>query len=153
MKERPHLIPALIASGLLFAALLRMPYPYYEVLRWVICGISIYVAYKAYKWDKKWAIWVFAVCAILFNPIRPIGFSREQWQPLDAVFGILFIISIITLREPVVVPAVSTNRTKERKPEEGIQQRRGINYCPNCGYKLTGASNYCPNCGVSISAK
>ena len=150
MKERPHLIPALIASGLLFGALLYLPYGYYQMLRWVVCGISIYVAYKAYKWDKKWAIWVFAICAVLFNPIAPMRFSREQWQPLDSIFGILFIISIIALREPSVFPVVSAKSMKTRQTEEDLGQKPTVKYCPNCGYKLTEVSRYCPNCGVSI---
>lgn len=145
MRERPHIIPALVAGGLLFAALLQLPYGYYQMLRWVVCGISIYIAYKAYKCDKKWAIWVFVVCAILFNPIAPIGFSREIWRSIDIVFGILFIISIAVLRQPTEVADTSPTQADEDK-----EVKQAPNYCPNCGHKLDEPSNYCPNCGREI---
>ena len=101
MKERPHMIPALVASGLLFGALATLPYGYYQMLRWVVFAVSIYIAYKSYKWGKAWATWLFGGCAILFNPILPIYLSREIWQPIDVVCGILFILSPIFLKKTV----------------------------------------------------
>ena len=147
MKERPHLIPALVASGLLFGAITALPYGYYQMLRWVVCGISIYIAYKAYQWDRKWATWLFASCAVLFNPILPIYLTREIWRPIDVAFGFLFIISIAVLREPAKIQTVPTTGPEESQLEEDKGKSTSPNFCPNCGYKLNEASDYCPNCG------
>lgn len=118
MQTRPHLVPALIASALLFGALAPLPYGYYQMLRWVVCGISIYIAYKAYKWDRKWATWLFAGCAVLFNPILPIYLTREIWQPIDIVCGLLFIVSAVILQGRTRVESVST-RPEQSQVDEG----------------------------------
>ena len=100
MKTRPHLIPALVTSGLLFGAVASLPYGYYQMLRWVVFAFSIYVAYKAYKWDKVWATWLFGGCAILFNPILPIYLTREIWRPIDIMFGAIFALISVVLTQP-----------------------------------------------------
>jgi len=151
MKDRPHLVPAIIASGLLFGALASLPYGYYQMLRWVVGGISIYIAYKAYTWDKKWATWLFAGCAILFNPIVPIHLSREIWQPIDIVFGFVFIVSIAVLRQPIEVASVSSDKTETRQTLEDKQAKPSPNFCPNCGYKFSESNNYCSKCGNKIT--
>ena len=141
MKSRPHLIPALIASSLLFGALAPLPYGYYQMLRWLVFGISIYIAYKGYQWNRKWATWLFAGCAVLFNPILPIYLTREIWRPIDIVFGILFVVSIAVLRKPTGITAVSQQLTENTKVKTAPK------YCPKCGYELVEPTNYCPNCG------
>lgn len=100
MSNRPHLIPALIATGLLMGAIAPLPYGYYQMLRWVVGGIAIYMAYKSYSWEKRWATWIFGIIAVLFNPIIPIHLTREIWQPIDGVCAILFGSSILFLKEP-----------------------------------------------------
>lgn len=100
MSGRPHMFPALIAAIMLLVAIAPLPYGYYQAMRWVVCGIAIYIAYKSFRWGKRWAIWLLGAIAILFNPILPIYLSREAWQPIDIVCAILFGLTIILLREP-----------------------------------------------------
>ncbi len=100
VEKRPHLIPGLIAAVMLLLALVQLPYGYYQLLRWVVCGVSIFLAYTAYDWKKTWATWLFVVIALLFNPLIPIYLSRELWQLIDMVSSILFFAAILILRKP-----------------------------------------------------
>jgi len=100
MKDRPHLIPALVAAMMLFVAIAELPYGYYQILRWVVCGSAVYIAYMAYRWDKIWATWIFAFIAALFNPIIPVHLTKEIWRPIDIICAVLFALSPIFLKEP-----------------------------------------------------
>jgi glucan phosphoethanolaminetransferase (alkaline phosphatase superfamily) len=100
LQKRPHLIPAIIAAVMLFGALGRWPYGYYQLLRFVVCGVSVYVAYTAYTWQKMWAVWLFGFIAVLFNPLIPIHLSREAWQPINVICAILLIFIVVVLKNP-----------------------------------------------------
>ena len=112
--QRPHLIPALIAAALLLGALADLPYGYYQLLRFVVCGVGVYVAYAAYSWQKIWAVWVFGFVALLFNPLAPIRLSREIWQPIDVACAILFVVTTIVLREPPTKAAGSKKNAEDK---------------------------------------
>ena len=100
-EKRPHLIPSLIAVAMLLISLADLPYGYYQLLRFVICGVAVYVAYTAYNWQKMWAVWLFGFVALLFNPLIPIHLSRELWQPIDVICALTFTVIAITLKNPV----------------------------------------------------
>ncbi len=101
MERRPHVIPAIIAAVMLLAAVAPLPYGYYQFLRWVICGISIFIAVEAYNWGKKWAAWLFGPIAVLFNPLIPIHLTKEIWQLIDLGCALLFSLSLLFLAKPV----------------------------------------------------
>lgn len=98
LQKRPHLIPALIAAIMLLAALARWPYGYYQLLRFVTCGVATYIAYSAYQWQKIWAVWLFGFVAVLFNPFLKIHFDRDVWQFLDVITAVVFIAGIFTIK-------------------------------------------------------
>ena len=100
LKKRPHLIPAIIAAVMLFGALGRCPDDYYQLLSFVTCGVSVFVAYTAYTWQKMWAVWLSGFIALLFNPLAPIHFSRELWQCVDVICAVLFAVIAFILRKP-----------------------------------------------------
>jgi len=91
MKIGERLIPPLVAAIMLFLAMADLPYGYYQILRWVICGIAVYVAYMAYRWGKIWATWVFGLIAVLFNPLIPVHLTKEIWRPINFVCACLFV--------------------------------------------------------------
>ena len=101
LEKRPCLIPAGVASMMLFLALAPWPYGYYQLLRFVVCGVSVYVAFMTYKWQKIWATCLFGFIAVLFNPLIPIHLSRELWQPIDLTCATLLIFSMVVLKNPV----------------------------------------------------
>jgi heme/copper-type cytochrome/quinol oxidase subunit 4 len=109
--KRSHLIPSLIAALMLFGALGRWPYGYYQLLRFVVCGVSVYVAFMAYNWQKIWAVWLFGFIAFLFNPLIPMHISRELWQPIDFICAVVFIIVAVVLK----MPSKETDNKNESK--------------------------------------
>lgn len=99
-NKKPHLVPSLIAALMLLGALGRWPYGYYQLLRFVVCGVSVYVAFMAYNWQKLWATALFGCIALLFNPLIPIHLSREIWQPIDLICALLFVVVAFILKNP-----------------------------------------------------
>lgn len=84
----------IVAILLLFWALADNPYGYYQILRWVICGVTGYSAYLAYKKGKNVWAWIFGIIAVLYNPIAPIYLEREMWSMFDMVVAIIIFVSI-----------------------------------------------------------
>ena len=101
LEKRPCLMPAGAASIMLFLALAPWPYGYYQLLRFVVCGVSAYMAFRAYTSQKMWAAWLFAFITVLFNPLIPIHLTRELWQPIDTICGMLFITIAIVVDKPI----------------------------------------------------
>lgn len=97
-RRRPHLVPAVIAALILLMALRDWPYGYYQFLRLVVCAVSIYVAVMAYQWQRVWAVWLFGMTAVLFNPFAPIHLSKDLWQPIDVLFAVFFLAGAFLLR-------------------------------------------------------
>src|SRR4030065_2191081 len=95
----PCLIPAIIAAVSLLFALAPWPYGYYQLLRFVVCGVASYIAFVAYNRQKMWAVWLFGFIGVLFNPLIPIHLSRELWQPIYVICGTLFIVSAVIISE------------------------------------------------------
>jgi len=100
-KKRPHLIPSLIAAAMLLLALVPWPYGYYQLLRFVVSGVAVYIASMVYQKQRFWATYLFGFVAILFNPLIPIHLSRKIWQPIDVICAILFIGVASILQKPV----------------------------------------------------
>ena len=101
LEKQSHLIPAVIVSIMLFLALAPFPYGYYQLLRFVVFGAALYVAFAAFNLQKIWAVWVFGFIAILFNPLIQVHLPREILQPIDVICAILFVIIAIVLHGPV----------------------------------------------------
>jgi FtsH-binding integral membrane protein len=89
----------ILAVVLLFWAIGDHPYGYYQFLRWAIMIIGTYSAYLSYKNEKIVWTWIFAITAILFNPIVPFYLSKETWQMFDFAGAVVFIISIVNSRK------------------------------------------------------
>lgn len=89
----------LVAAAFLIGALGSWPYAYYQLLRWVVCGVGAYSAYVAYTQERKGWTGVFVVIAILFNPIMPFYMEREAWQILDVAASLPFLIFAFSKRK------------------------------------------------------
>lgn len=100
LVRRPHLIPAAIASAMLLGAMGKWPYAYYQITRWVVCAAAVYVAYKGWTFKQTWAVWVFGLATVLFNPVVPLHFKRDTWQVLDLLAAAAFIAVTVALGRP-----------------------------------------------------
>lgn len=88
-----------IAIIMLLGALTNPAYSYYQILRWVICGITIYSAYLVYLKEKFTWVWIFIIIAVLFNPISVIYFTKSTWSILDVVTAGIIGVSIFMLKD------------------------------------------------------
>jgi hypothetical protein len=73
-----------IASLFLGVALLPgLPYTYFSLLRWVVCGCLVYLLTQALEKDEMGWAWVLAFVAILYNPIFKVSLEREVWTGVN----------------------------------------------------------------------
>jgi len=81
-----------LPAALLALALAPWPYGYYQVLRIVVTGWAVFLAWDQYQQAKAWTMWVigFAAIAVLFNPVAPIYLSRGTWAVLDLAGALAF---------------------------------------------------------------
>ena len=78
--------------ALLLTALLSLPYFYYQLMRWAICGCAAYLAYNDYKKNGCGFLTVaFIVIAIVYNPIEPIHLFREAWVVINVITLFVFL--------------------------------------------------------------
>ena len=77
----------------LLAIIPSWPYFYYQVLRWVISGSSLIVAWKYYEFNRSGWVLVFGAIAIIFNPILPFYMNRSSWTGIDFITGLLFLLA------------------------------------------------------------
>ncbi|MGH9878865.1 MAG: DUF6804 family protein [Nitrososphaerales archaeon] len=90
-------VARIVAAFMLFFALDRNPYDYYVLLRWVVCGVSVYGAWIALELDKAGWFWCFGIIALVFNPLIPFHLSRETWTFIDIAGAMLLLGSILVL--------------------------------------------------------
>jgi CheY-like chemotaxis protein len=70
------------------------PYGYYILLRWVCCGIFIYLAIQALEEEKQSWVWVFGITALVYNPIFRVRLNRELWSIINLVTIVIAVASI-----------------------------------------------------------
>lgn len=88
-----------ICAGFLFLALAELPMGYFTFLRIVTTIGAIILAVRAYQHKNEFNFWsvVFALVAVLFNPIIPVYLhDKSAWMPIDAIAGLLFLINGFT---------------------------------------------------------
>ena len=85
----------IVLAILLFVCLLDMPYGFYQFVRFVaLIGFAI-LAYQALQEGRQTEIIIYAVLAVLFQPLFKIALGRELWNVVDVLVGIGLIVSIV----------------------------------------------------------
>ena len=97
LKSLGTVAAKLVAAGMLFGALGRRQFGYYTLLRWVVCGVSAYAAFRAAELGKTGWIWIFAIVALFFNPLIPVQLKRDIWAFVDVAVAVLLLVSITTV--------------------------------------------------------
>lgn len=80
---------------MLLFALADNPYGYYQILRWVVCGVVCYSAFLEYQKNHYPWTWAFWIIAVLFNPLASIHLDKDTWIILNIITAGILIISII----------------------------------------------------------
>ena len=91
------LVLKLVAVGMLFGTFAQPQYGYYNLLRWVVCGVAGYAVFCAWEIGKKGWVVTFAVVAIAFNPVVPIRLDRGTWAVIDLAAAMLFLVSVLAV--------------------------------------------------------
>jgi hypothetical protein len=89
-----------VPIALLLIALLSLPYFYYQLMRWAICGCAAYIAYQHYK-EKccNFLTVAFIVITIVYNPIEPIHLFKEAWIVINIITISIFLFGWIKARK------------------------------------------------------
>ena len=86
-----------------FTASFALPYAYYQLMNWVVVGASVVTAMYAKKIGRPCAMWVFALIAVIFNPIAPLYLGTLTWEIADIVAIVLIVVSFFALKEKKLI--------------------------------------------------
>lgn len=79
---------------LFFLCLLKMPYGYYELVRFLALIGFAYLAYQAKQENNNTAAIIYVALALLFQPFFKIALGRELWNIVDVVVAVGLLVSI-----------------------------------------------------------
>lgn len=83
-------IPLIISIAFLLTSLfVKAEYGFYQLLRLVVCGASIYSAYVLFKSGMRFLPWTLVLIAMIFNPVFPGHFRKETWQVIDIITAVI----------------------------------------------------------------
>jgi hypothetical protein len=71
------------AVMLVFAAAQKQSDSFYTLLRWICCAVFAYSAVTSFRMKRVLWLWIFAVLAVLFNPIFLSLRDRSLWIAAD----------------------------------------------------------------------
>ena len=76
---------------LLFLAVLEMDKEYYQFLRWPMCAISLFYLLWAYDENDQKYITIFAIFAVMYNPIMKIFLIiKSKWVIVNLATALCF---------------------------------------------------------------
>ena len=91
------MISKLIKIGLailFFLCLLKMPYGFYQLVRFLALVGFAFLAYQANQENNSTATFIYAALALLFQPFFKIALGRDMWNVVDAIVGLGLIITL-----------------------------------------------------------
>ncbi|MDZ4404596.1 DUF6804 family protein [Prosthecobacter sp.] len=83
---QPHRLAPLVAVAAFIGAA-SLPYGYYQFLRVVVCSWAVWALVESWKTEKGVMRWLLIGMALLFNPIRPMHFTKAVWACMDVATG------------------------------------------------------------------
>ena len=89
----------IILATLLFLCLLKFPYGYYELVRFVSFAGFSFLAYSANKEKNEKEMFLFIALALLFQPFFKIALGRTVWNMVDVAVGFYLLISVFKNRK------------------------------------------------------
>jgi hypothetical protein len=84
-------VVVVIASGVLALGIAPMPYGYYTILRIIACAVFAWSAIVTGRRKHETLPWVFALIAILFNPIVRVHLDRTIWMWANLAAAVLLL--------------------------------------------------------------
>ena len=85
----------IILALLFFLCLLKMPYGFYQFVRFAgMLGFAI-LAYQATQQKKLTEVVIYIGLALLFQPFFKIALGREIWNVVDVIVGAGLLLSLM----------------------------------------------------------
>lgn len=84
----------IILAALLLLCLAKMPYSYFQVVRFLSMLAFAWFAYLEVTRDRKVLMIVWIALAVLFQPMLKIALGRELWNVVDVIIAIGLVGSI-----------------------------------------------------------
>ena len=88
------LIIKVIVAILFLVCLLKMPYGYFQFVRFLGMAVFIWLAYVDNQKSDKTFLIIWVVSALLINPFIKVALGRTIWNIVDVVWAIILIASI-----------------------------------------------------------
>jgi hypothetical protein len=87
-----RVVIAVLTSIAVFFGMGHQPYGYYQLLRLLICGFSLFLLLNSeLPLRVDWQRWVTVGCAVLYNPILPVRLGdRDIWVVLNVLTVLWF---------------------------------------------------------------
>ncbi len=79
---------------LLFLCLVKMPYGYYQLVRFAAFAGFAFLAYQSLIVNHKLEMLIYIFLGLLFQPFFKIALGRELWNIVDVIVGLGLIISV-----------------------------------------------------------
>ena len=76
------------------------PFYYYQLLNWVVAGAALTAVWQFHKQKNLPLVWLFALLAVIFNPIAPIEIQQDIWRYIDVIAMILLAIGFLAVKVP-----------------------------------------------------
>ena len=91
-------LQAIIIGMLLCAMLVRCPYGYYTVLKFVCCGGMSYLAYWAFRNQKTGWAWALGTTALIYFPFIKLQLGKPMWILVNVVSILITLASVVVTR-------------------------------------------------------
>ena len=90
-KEHKAIATAVVIAELLLVGAIFAKHStgYYDLLRLVVCGLSIYLSVRLYKDKFPMISVILGFAAILYNPLLQVHLAQNDWQNIDCVQFVL----------------------------------------------------------------
>ena len=84
---------------MLLLCLFKMPYGYYEFVRFISFIGFLYLSINANKIGNENELIIYGALALLFQPFIKIAFGREIWNIIDVIVSIGLILSLFKKKQ------------------------------------------------------
>lgn len=81
---------------LFILCLFKMPYGFYQLVRFLAFAGFCFLAYDANEQNNKNTTFVFIGLAILFQPFLKIALGRELWNVIDVIVAVILLATVFT---------------------------------------------------------
>jgi hypothetical protein len=69
-----------------------------QLSAWALCGLSVVIAVRFWRQGVRYWIIPSVALAVIFNPLAPISFSREEWVYVHALSAAAFLFHLAAFR-------------------------------------------------------